>query len=179
VFIATGLFTTSCGGNSMDDIEQLNIENELLPVATSKNIRLILSDSGEVKIEMRAPNLERFIIEGEPPYNLLSSGMEVNFFDSLGNVDANVKCEHAIHYPEKQILILTKNVVVVNIEGDRLNSEYLIWNAKTKKITSNDFVKITTGDEIMYGDGFEADQDLTNYEIRNIKGIISVEDEDI
>lgn len=179
VFFGIAMVTISCGGNSLDDIEHLNISTEVMPVSTSKNMTLLLSDSGEVKIEMSAPLVERFIQTDEKPYNLLSQGMVVDFYDSIGNVEANVKCEHAVHYPEKEILILTKNVEVYNIEGDRLNSEYLVWNAKTKKITSNDFVKITTGDEIMYGDGFEADQDLTNYQIKNIKGIISIDDEDI
>lgn len=179
VFMAIGIVSSGCSGNSMDEIEQLIIENEDMPVSTSKNITLLLSDSGNIKIEMTAPLVERFLEEGEPPYDLLSEGMMVEFFDSLGNVEANVKCNHAVHYPEKELLILTKNVVVYNIDGDVLNSEYLVWNAKTKKITSNDFVKITTGDEIIYGDGFEADQDFTNYQIRNIKGIISVDDEDL
>jgi LPS export ABC transporter protein LptC len=177
--MAIGLISSGCSGNSMDEIEQLIIENEDMPVSTSKNITLLLSDSGNIKIEMTAPLVERFLEIDEPPYDLLSEGMMVEFFDSLGNVEANVKCNHAIHYPEKELLILTKNVVVDNIDGDVLNSEYLVWNAKTKKITSNDFVKITTGDEIIYGDGFEADQDFTNYQIRNIKGIISVDDEDL
>ncbi|MFT4753813.1 MAG: LPS export ABC transporter protein LptC [Salibacteraceae bacterium] len=177
VFIAMSLHLLGCGGNSMDEIEQLRVDEGLLPISTSRNIRLILSDSGEVKIVMTAPLIERFAEKEEDPYNLLNQGMEVVFLDSLGNLEANVTSEHAIHYPEKNILVLTKNVVVNNMDGDKLNSEYLIWNSKTKKITSNDFVKITTGDGIMYGDGFEADQDFTNYRIKNSKGIISVEDE--
>ena len=135
VFIGMSLLLLSCGGNSMNEIEQLNEEGGMLPISTSRNIKLILSDSGEVKIEMVAPLLERFAPEGEDPYNLLSEGMEVVFLDSLGNVEANVTSEHAIHHPDKDILVLTKNVVVHNLDGDRLNSEYLIWNAKTKKIT--------------------------------------------
>jgi LPS export ABC transporter protein LptC len=179
VFFGLGILTSSCGGNSMDDIELISSDGELLPLSTSRNIKALLSDSGNVKITMEAPLVERFTEEDQSPYNVLSEGMRVEFLDSLGNVDAQVTCEHALHYPDKDLLILTKNVEVFNIDGDRLNSEYLVWNAKTKKITSNDFVKITTGDEIIYGDGFEADQDFTNYQIKNIKGIISVDDEDI
>ena len=179
VFISVALQLINCDGNSMDEIEQISLKGEILPVSTSKDVKLILSDSGNVKVIMIAPLIERFIEENESPYDLLPQGMEIEFLDSLGNVEANVKCEHSIYYPEKQILILTKNVEVYNIEGNKLNSEYLVWDANTKKITSNDFVKITTGGEIIYGNGFEADQDFTNYQIENIKGVITLEDEDI
>ena len=179
VFLGVAIFTSSCGGNSMDDIEQFVVDSETLPVSTSKNIKLVISDSGNIKVVMTAPVVERFANDEESPYDLLTEGMRVEFLDSLGVVEANVECEHAVHYPQKDILILTKNVEVYNIDGDKLNSEYLVWNAKTKKITSNDFVKITSGDEIIYGDGFEADQDFTNYEIKNIKGVIYIDDEDL
>lgn len=178
-FVLIGFCMVSCGANSLDDMEQFVDDGELKPVSTSQNIKVVLSDSGRIKIIMKAPLVERFINPGEDPYDLLSEGMHVDFLDSLGNVEAYVTSEHAVHYPKKDILVLTKNVQVYNLDGDKLNSEYLVWNSKTEKITSNDFVKITTGDEIMYGDGFEADQDLTNYQISNIKGIISIDDEGI
>ena len=38
-------------------------------------------------------------------------------------------------------------------------------------------MKFTTKDEIIYGDGFEANQDLSDYTMNHIKGIISVENE--
>ena len=179
LFFSFALLLVGCGGNSMESMEQFADDGVDHPISTSKNVKVILSDSGNVKIIMRAPLVERFTQNEEEPYDLLSEGMHVDFLDSLGNVDANVTCEHAIHYPQKKILILTKNVQVYNVDGDKLNSEYLVWNSKTEKITSNDFVKITTGDEIIYGNGFEADQDFTNYQISDIKGVISIDDEDI
>jgi LPS export ABC transporter protein LptC len=67
-----------------------------------------------------------------------------------------------------------KNVLVVNEKGDQLNTEHLIWDERTQKLTSDEFVKITTKDEIIYGNGFEANQDFSRYRIFNIKGIFSV-----
>jgi LPS export ABC transporter protein LptC len=71
-----------------------------------------------------------------------------------------------------------KNVVVINEKNEKLNTEHLIWNEKTKKIYSDEFVKITTPDEIIYGTGFEADQDFSRYKIMNIKGTITVKKSD-
>ncbi len=47
-----------------------------------------------------------------------------------------------------------------------------------KKIYTDAFVKITTKDEIIWGDGMIADQDFSNYEIKNVKGEVSIKDEE-
>lgn len=175
VFMA--LVMVSCD-NTIEDIELVGEPTANMPISTSKNIVLDFSDSGLTKIILKSPFLERYP-NSKDPYNLMPQGLEIIFMDSLGNVEATVQSNHAEHYPNKNILILTNDVRVKNLDGDRLNSERIIWNSKTKKITSEDFVKITTKNEIMYGDGLVADQDFTNYKINNIKGIVAVDDEDI
>jgi LPS export ABC transporter protein LptC len=179
VYSFTALFLMSCSGNSLQEIDELMVESETLPLSTSKNVVLNFSDSGIVKIILSAPILERFIDEDAVPYDVLSEGMKIEFVDSLGNVEAKVLSKYAIHYPNKDILELSNDVQVYNLDGDKLNSEHLTWNSRTKKIQSDDFVKITTADEIIYGDGFEANQDFTNYRINHIKGIISLDNESI
>ena len=67
-----------------------------------------------------------------------------------------------------------ENVIVTNEKGDKLNTEHLIWDEKKQKLLSNEDVKITTKDEIIFGKGFEANEDFTKYKIFNIKGTISI-----
>lgn len=62
--------------------------------------------------------------------------------------------------------MVKNNVEAISVKGDKLNTEELTWNQKTQKISSDKFVKITTRDEIIFGDGFESNQDLTNYKIK-------------
>lgn len=171
------LFTLTFWGcsNSMEEIKQLTHQTVEQAQSTSANITMQYSDSGKVKIKLSAPFIERFITK-TPPYDLMPQGLKIIFIDSLGNTDATVISNYAIHYPKQQILELSNDVRVYNADGDSLNSEHLTWNAKTQKILSDDFVKITTKDEIIYGDGFEANQDFTNYSIKHIKGIISIEE---
>ena len=173
------VFMTSCESNSLEEIEQVSLPGKELPISTSINLMIEFSDSGEVKIIMKAPIMERFVNTGGHPYDLMKEGIEIQFMDSLGNIEGQVLSKYAIYHPKKDILILSNDVRVFNKDGDKLNSEYLTWNAKTRKIKSDDFVKITTADEIIYGDGFVANQDFTNYSINHIKGIISVKDETV
>jgi hypothetical protein len=66
--------------------------------------------------------------------------------------------------------------VVINEKGDKLNTEHLMWDKKKRMIYSNAFVKITTADEVIYGDGLEANESFTKYKITKIKGTINLKD---
>jgi hypothetical protein len=67
-----------------------------------------------------------------------------------------------------------KNVVVVNEKGEQLNTEHLVWDEKKAKLLSDEFVKITTKEEVIFGTGLEANEDFTKYKIFNIKGTLSL-----
>ncbi|HIN39145.1 MAG TPA: LPS export ABC transporter periplasmic protein LptC, partial [Flavobacteriales bacterium] len=82
---------------------------------------------------------------------------------------------YAISYEKKGTMEAKGNVVLINEIGEKLNTEYLIWNQKEAKIFSDKFVKITTKDEIIMGEGFESNESFTNFKIHHIKGTILVE----
>ena len=63
-------------------------------------------------------------------------------------------------------------------KNEILNTEHLIWDQSKKTIFSNVAVKITTNDEVIYGDGFESDETFNKYEILNPRGTINVKDDD-
>ncbi len=142
------------------------------PVESARNIKILYSDSGDVKVEVTAPLLERY--EAERPYTEMTKGVKAIFYDDGMNVTSRLQADYAIRYDRELKMEARKNVLVVNEKGDQLNTEHLIWDERTQKLTSDEFVKITTKDEIIYGNGFEANQDFSRYRIFNIKGIISV-----
>lgn len=62
-------------------------------------------------------------------------------------------------------------------KGEKLNTEHLIWNEDSAKIYTDEFVKITTTDEIIMGEGMEANQDFSKWKIYKIRGTINVKEE--
>lgn len=48
---------------------------------------------------------------------------------------------------------------------------------KAERIYSDKFVRITTEDEILYGEGFESNQEFTNWKIIKPTGSIKIKDE--
>ena len=71
-----------------------------------------------------------------------------------------------------------KDVVVINNEkNEKLNTEHLIWDQSKKMIFSNVAIKITTKDEVIFGDGLESDETFDKYEIINPTGVFHVSDD--
>jgi lipopolysaccharide export system protein LptC len=69
-------------------------------------------------------------------------------------------------------------VQVLNSQGDLLETEHLIWNQETEKVYTEEFVKITTKDEVIFGKGLESNQDFTKYVIKKISGTIMLNNSD-
>jgi LPS export ABC transporter protein LptC len=67
------------------------------------------------------------------------------------------------------------DVVATNNAGDTLRTEHLTWDEQAGKIYSSDFVRIVRPDQNITGVGFEADQNMRNWRIRNPKGPIYVQ----
>ncbi|MEY4594078.1 MAG: hypothetical protein RIQ47_488 [Bacteroidota bacterium] len=146
------------------------------PVESAKNIKILYSDSGAVKVEITAPVLDRY--DSERPYTEMPKGVKAIFYNDRMEVTSRLSANYAIRYDRDLKLEARKNVVVVNERGEQLTTEHLIWDERRQMLNSDEFVKITTKDEIIYGNGFEANQDFSQYRIFNIKGIISVNAEE-
>lgn len=158
-----------------NDIRKVNqvTASDSIPASTIKNIDLIRSVSGKVVLELTAPLLRTY--EGEDPYSEFPKGMKIIFFDSLMNITSQLTAEYGISYEKQKIMEARTNVVVVNNKkNEQVNTEKLTWNQATKKIYSDNFVKITTSEKIILGEGFDSDETMDNYTIKKPKGTILV-----
>lgn len=160
----------------VNDMEEVNaiVDNELLPSEVADDIRIIYSDSAMLKVILDAKHLERYL--GENPYLEMTGGVHVRFFNNLGGVESELRSNYAISYKNTGVMEAKEDVVVVNKKGETLNTEHLIWEEKTEKIHTEEFVKITTEDEVIFGHGLESNQDFTKYRIKKIKGTINLKD---
>jgi LPS export ABC transporter protein LptC len=161
-----------------NDIAEINalIKDDNAPLSVGKNVDLIYSEKGNVKIKIVAPLMEEFGVE-ENKYMEMTRGVKVVFYDSLLTIASTLTSNYAIHKVSENIMEAKNDVVVVNDKGEVLNTEHLIWIQDSSKIYTYDFVKITTADEIIIGDGMEANQDFTDWKIFNITGEINIKEE--
>ena len=160
--------------NDEKEIDSL-ANKEKSPVSKGKNVEFIYSEKSDVKVKISAPLMEEY--GEEDKYVEMTEGIKVLFYDSLLNVASTLTSNYAIHRVSKNIMEAKDDVVVVNDKGEILNTEHLIWLEDSSKIYSDEFVKITTADEIIMGEGMEANQDFTKWKIHKIKGTINIKEE--
>ena len=161
------------------DIKTIQIYGEIdtLPEMIAKDIEFIRSDSGFVQALLTSPLMYKY--SGDKPYIEFPDGFKIQFYDSLFNVKSFITANYGISYERKKRMEAYKNVVIINNEkNEKLNTEHLIWDQNKKKIFSNVAVKITTKDEVIFGDSLESDETFGKYEIRNPSGTINVKDDE-
>lgn len=142
----------------------------------AENIEMRFSDSGMLKAIIYAPVLERH--PGTEPFTTFDQGVTGYFYSSNGKVENSLKSKYGISYDRKKIIELRNDVQLVNFKREKLNTEKLIWDQNTGKIYTDAFVKITTPENIIFGEGFESNQNFTEYRIYKVKGTLSVNEKD-
>lgn len=172
-FLCICIFLFSCS-NDLETIKEISIQNQsVYPVETIKDCEIIYSDSSKVRVLLTATVMNRF--NNDKKYVELKDGLKVQFFDEKGKKESELLSDYAIIDEENDIMQAQKNVVVRNINGDVLESETLNWSQEKQEIFTDDFIKITTDNEVIFGQGLVSNQNFTKYTIKKIKGTISIE----
>jgi LPS export ABC transporter protein LptC len=164
--------------NKRSDIMALAMP-KVSPTQQGKGITMIYSDSSRLKMVLKAGQMLTYDRNVKEPFTLLPNGLTMGFYDKTEKLEATLSANYGIHYPQRKRMEVKYNVVVVNKNGETLNTEHLIWDEVTKKIHSDAFVKITTGKEIIMGKGFESNEDLTQYQIKEVTGTIQLGKEEL
>ena len=71
-------------------------------------------------------------------------------------------------------LVAEDAVVLQNAAGDRLETEYLVWNEDSNRVYTNRAVTIYTADGVLHGRGLESDGRFERYRILQPTGELSV-----
>lgn len=147
-------------------------DNKNYPIEKSKNVDIIYSETAKIQVRIKAKEMKRFI----KPENYIEfpEGIKLEFYNDSGNLEATLNANYAKYIQDKNIMKAENNVVLSNLKGEKLESEELIWDQNKHKIFSNSFVKITTQEEIIMGNGFESNEDFSKYKIKKIKGVINI-----
>jgi LPS export ABC transporter protein LptC len=148
-----------------------------LPLESGKNVEVLYSDSAVVRAKLTTPVMDRYT--GKKNFMEMPKGMLIIFYNNLGLEENRLKADYGIVHdndkgPEK--MEAKRHVLVINAKGDKLETEHLTWNANTKEIYTDEFVKITTKEEVIWGDGLKANQDFSKYEILHPKGVFPIDD---
>jgi len=138
----------------------------------AERITIDYTDSGLLRARVYSPQMVA-VKDNKEPYMLLPKGLKVDFIDKRGRIESYMTAEWGVMHQKKKRVVVRRNVEILNIKGETLNTEELIWNQETGKIRTDKFVTITTPDQIITGDGLISDQSFSDWEILNVRGTLN------
>jgi LPS export ABC transporter protein LptC len=120
------------------------------------------SEKGKVRNVLDAGKLERFenndIWQVDEGFTLYIAG------DKMTN-RATLSGGRGTYDSKTGHLIARDQVLLINSEGDKLKTEYLVWSHDSDQVHTNRAVSIETATGIIFGKGLEADGSFANYKI--------------
>ena len=175
-FLAAVMFVLfpACSGRGKNLAEAVS-ENDTLPSMKTLGVSTLISDSGITRYKVEA---EEWLIydKKNPPYWAFEKGVYLEKFDTLFRIEASIKADTAYYHEKKKLWELKGNVQIMSLRGDKFQTDLLFWDEKKEKVYSDKYIQIEQDDKMIRGYGFESNQDLTEYEIKNTTGIFTIED---
>lgn len=166
----------SCTNTEPEHIEAV-VDRAAVPKLHALEVSTVISDSGITRYRITTPQWDMYD-RASPSYWEFPHGVHFERFDENLKVDANIHCEYAKFLENEQLWELKGNVRATNIDGELFETEQLFWNQRTEKMYSDSLIKITQADYIITGKGFESNQQMTKYDIKQTLGIIPIQDEE-
>ncbi|MFT5165212.1 MAG: LPS export ABC transporter protein LptC [Saprospiraceae bacterium] len=160
------LFLSSCGSD-LNEIDYL-VNEEQLAYEEAHDINMIYSDSAIVRVNIAGPRMLR-ILDRENPRQEFPDGVKVIFYSANNQATSTLTAKYAVRYDKKNEIIIRDSVIWQSHKGERLETEELIWEEQKERVYSHRFVKIVKPDEVIYGYGFEANQDFTEWTINAVE----------
>ena len=173
--LLAALFVFPACENDMSEVNRM-FSKEETKVETATEVEMLYSDSSILKLRIVAPVLVRHLDKREP-FQEFPEGLLVEFFSENGQeVTGRMTANYAERYENDSRFIVRDSVIWVGSQGEKLETEELIWEEENDKVHTNKFVVVRRPDEIIYGHGFESNQKFTEWKIRAIEGRIKAND---
>jgi LPS export ABC transporter protein LptC len=168
IFILSMTALTSCDKTALKEPEEYKG-----PLSEAEDVEMFYSESDHVKIKMTAKLVYEFI-NGDREF---PKGLYLEFYSETGQLESILKANHAYFFKEENKWRGRGHVEVRNIQKkEQLNTEELFWKPAQQKIYTESFVTIREQEDVLYGNGLDAKQDLSDYTITHPTGIFDVKE---
>lgn len=160
--------------NDLKDVNDL-VSTQVRPEMTGENLELLYSDSARLKYKIITPEYIKVNRESEK-YEEFPKGIEVISYDTEGKIIGSIKAKYAKKLEDEMLWEARNEVVVINAEGKKLETEQLFWDMKKEFIYTERYARLTADGQIIEGNnGFESDQNLDTPIFKRVTGVVNVE----
>lgn len=154
---------------------QIDYDPETIPTMLTRDAISLISDSGYIRYNIKAPVWYVFDEASEPNWKF-NDGLYIEQYDDNMNVSGTFRCDSAIYKSRLKLWEFVGNVRMHNVAGDRFLTQQLFWDENARKINSDSFIHIEKSDRIIEGYGFTSDDRIENYTVTHPTMIIPVTD---
>lgn len=168
------LIFSSCGKKKNEMVSSFDQPQEI-PTLRTEGVSTLISDSGVTKYRIVAAEWDVYE-KAKEPYWYFPKKLYVEKFDSLYQTDASIESDTAYFFKNKKLWRLVGNVKIRNMQNERFETQEMFWDQRTQRIYSDAFIHIEKADVIIEGFGFESNESITKYTIRNTSAIIPIKD---
>ena len=148
LFTVTLVFSCQTNLQKMDELVK-EIEE---PVVISEDVEWFYTKNGIASHRLTSPKVLRF--EGQKEYIEFPLGLEVFSFNVHGEQEAFMKSDYAIQHLDDKTIEAKGGVLLENLKGEKLETEFLVWDEKQEQIFTEAVVKITKQEQLIIGEGF-------------------------
>ena len=144
------------------------------PLRQGINVSVRYTEKEKLKTILQTKKLNEFQ-NGDREF---PEGIYLEFYDVTGKLTSTLRANSAFFFKEENKWRGRGKVEVINLEKQQqLNTEELFWKPDTRKIFTDKFVTITDKEDVLYGTGLTANQDLSDYHLKNTSGDFHSNDE--
>jgi LPS export ABC transporter protein LptC len=159
------LFSVACSSEKKDFLPNF-ADAKKVPVIYTDSVTTLISDSGRIRYRVKTEVWEILDKISDPCWYFPKKVYFERFNDSL-KIESVVQCDTARYFTSRGVWELKKHVKLINLKGEKFETSLLYWDQSQQRIYSDSFIRIEQKDRVLTGYGFESNQTLTKYEIRN------------
>ncbi|MFB6230917.1 MAG: LPS export ABC transporter periplasmic protein LptC [Salinibacter sp.] len=153
-----------------------------VPTHVSWDANFTMIKKGHRRAVLKASRMEQYTV-ADSTYSVWRSTpsdtlrVRTYLFDSQGDSSATMTADSVVFQDGKGRLVAYGDVVVTTESNKRLESEKLTWRQADRRIRTQRFVRITTPEEVVEGEGLVAEEDLDTYQIGQFHARVEVDDQ--
>lgn len=170
------LMTVSCSDLSEQDSQQIDeaLNDSLTSTTETWDLDMAIIEEGQKKVQVTGSYAATYKTE-DLNETRIRGPVHIDVFDSTGTVKTVVDSDRAVYRAHQSEFELFGDVRVNSNDERFLESEYLKWEQGSDRISTPEFVIITTPSDSIAGSGFEGTTDLLNYTIQEPTGRFTVD----
>ena len=161
--IALVLTGFSCGRDLKDPDKEKKYTG---PLIENVDVVTIYSDSAKMLVKLKAPVQQEF----ETGDAVFPKGFFIEFYENE-KITSTLRANYGELKRRDNLYVARGNVVMKNIvKKESLETEELFWNQSRDRIYTDKFVKITTPERVIMGQGLETNQKFFPYSFHKVTG---------